>query len=101
MGEQTAGVVVTAGLSEKLVQSREFEAFHRLTSFVMHDLKNSISALSLLSQNALSNFNDPEFQHDAPRTVAKTVERMEALLGRLSSAPESAALRVEPVDLAS
>jgi len=100
VGEQAAGAIVTARLSESLAQSREFEAFHRLTSFVIHDLKNSISALSLLSDNALKNVDDPEFQRDAIKTVAKTADRMKVLLRRLSSAPESAALRIEPVDLA-
>ena len=100
VGEQAGGMIVTARLSERLAQSREFDAFHRLTSFVIHDLKNSISALSMLSENALKNFDDPEFQRDALKTLAKTVDRMKALMGRLSSAPEAAALRFGPVDLA-
>jgi putative PEP-CTERM system histidine kinase len=100
VGEQAAGVIVSARLSESVAQSREFEAFHRLTSFVIHDLKNSISALSMLSENALKNFDDPEFQHDVLKTVAKTVDRMKTLLGRLSWARQAAALRIEPVDLA-
>jgi putative PEP-CTERM system histidine kinase len=98
--DQAAGAVVTAQMSERLAQAREFEAFHRLTSFVIHDLKNSISALSLLSQNALEHFDDPEFQRDALRTLSRTVERMQGLLGRLSAAPEAAELRPQPVDLA-
>jgi putative PEP-CTERM system histidine kinase len=85
VAEQAAGALVTARLSESLAQAREFEAFHRLTSFVVHDLKNSIAALSLLSQNALANFDDPEFQRDAIKTLSRTVERMKALLARLSS----------------
>ena len=98
--EQAAGAIITARLSERLVQSHEFEAFHRLTSFVIHDLKNSISALAMLSDNALGNFADPEFQRDTIKTVSKTVDRMKALLARLAAAPDSDALRLEPVDLA-
>ena len=98
--EQAAGAIITARLSERLVQSHEFEAFHRLTSFVIHDLKNSISALAMLSDNALQNFADPEFQRDTIKTVSKTVERMKALLTRLAAAPDSDALRLEPLDLA-
>jgi len=100
VGEQAAGAVVTARLSETLAQAREFEAFHRLTSFVIHDLKNSISALSLLSQNALANFDDREFQRDAITTLSRTVERMRALLARLSEPAEAVGPRLEPVDLA-
>jgi putative PEP-CTERM system histidine kinase len=100
VADQAAGAVVSAQLSERLAQAREFEAFHRLTSFVIHDLKNSISALSLLSSNALEHFEDPEFQRDALRTLSRTVERMQSLLARLSAAPEASELRVQPVDLA-
>jgi putative PEP-CTERM system histidine kinase len=100
VADQAAGAVVSAQLSERLAQAREFEAFHRLTSFVIHDLKNSISALSLLSENAQAHFDDPEFQRDALRTLSRTVERMQGLLARLSGAPEAAGLRPQPVDLA-
>lgn len=99
VGEQAAGVVVTARLSETLAQAREFEAFHRLTSFVIHDLKNAVSALSMLSQNALQHFDDPEFQKDALKTLSRTVDRMKALLARLAAAPDAGRLRSEPVDL--
>ncbi len=100
VGEQAAGAIVTAQLSETVAQTREFEAFNRLTSFVIHDLKNSISALSLLSQNALEHFDDPEFQRDAIKTLSRTVERMKALLARLSTSPETARVRFQPVDIA-
>jgi putative PEP-CTERM system histidine kinase len=100
VSEQAAGAIATARLSEALAQTRAFETFHRLTSFVIHDLKNSISALSMLSQNALEHFDDPEFQRDALRTLSRTVERMKALLVKLSAAPTGTPLNLEPVDIA-
>ena len=100
LGEHAAAALVTGRLSESRARSREFETFHRLTSFVIHDLKNSITALSMLSENALKNFDDPEFPRDALNTVAQTVERMKSLLGRLREAPAPARLRLAPVDLA-
>jgi putative PEP-CTERM system histidine kinase len=100
VAEQAAVAVSTVQLSEALAQSREFEAFHRLTSFVVHDLKNSISALSMLSEHALKHFDDPEFQRDAITTLARTVERMTKLVGRLSSRPRADQLRHDSVDLA-
>ena len=99
VAEQAAGVIATARLSETLAQAREFEAFHRLTSFVIHDLKNAVSALSMLSQNALQHFDDPEFQKDALKTLSRTVDRMKGLLSRLTAAPDASRLRSEPVDL--
>lgn len=100
VAEQAAGAIATAQLAEALTRSREFEAFHRLTSFVVHDLKNSISALSLMSDNALKNFDDPEFQRDAIKTVSRTVDRIKALLERLRMGPETGTQRLETTDLA-
>jgi hypothetical protein len=99
VGEQAVGAIMTARLSETLAQTREFEAFHRLTSFVIHDLKNSISALSMLSQNALAHFDDPEFQRDSIKTLSRTVDRMKALLAKLSTAPHLSPLRFQSVEL--
>jgi putative PEP-CTERM system histidine kinase len=101
MGQQATASLVTVRLSEDLARAREFDAFARLASFVIHDLKNLISSLSLLSQNAVKHFDDPEFQKDTILTLSRTVERMQALLTRLSSRTELVVLRDEPVDLPS
>ena len=100
VAEQGAVAISTLRLSESLAQAREFEAFHRLTSFIIHDLKNSISALSMLSTNALKHFDDPEFQRDAVKTLARTVERMTNLIGRLSAGPELPKPNKTAVDVA-
>lgn len=99
LGEQAASAIASVQLSEQLAQARAFEAFSRLTSFVAHDLKNCIGALSLLSQNAKAHMDDPEFRRDAVRTLVRTVERMQRLLGRLSSRQPGESLVVEAVDL--
>jgi putative PEP-CTERM system histidine kinase len=99
-GVQIAAASVTTRLSESVARSREFEAFHRLTSFVVHDLKNAVSSLSLLSQNALAHFDDPEFQRDAITTLSKTVERMRRLLQRLASTSDVQRMAFAPLDAA-
>ena len=43
----------------------------------MHDLKNLTNSLSLVSQNAKHNINNPEFQQDAIKTIDATVKRMQ------------------------
>jgi putative PEP-CTERM system histidine kinase len=99
IGQQATGSIVTARLSEDLARAREFDAFARLASFVVHDLKNLISSLSLLAQNAVKYFDDPEFQKDTVVTLSRTVERMQRLLTRLSSRTEPVVLRSQAVDL--
>jgi len=101
IAEQAAGTIVTARLSESIAQTREMETFDRVTAAVIHDIKNSVSALSMLSQNALRHFDDPEFQRDTITTLSRTVDRMRRLLTKLSSpGAGTSALRMEPVDLA-
>jgi signal transduction histidine kinase len=95
-GEHAAAVVVTVRLSEIRARSRELETFDRLTAFVAHDLKSSITALSMLSESALKNFDDPDVRRDALATVAQTVDRMRSLLGRLREAPSAT-----PIDVSS
>jgi putative PEP-CTERM system histidine kinase len=101
MGQQATGSIVTARLSEDLARAREFDAFARVASFVIHDLKNLISSLSLLSQNAVKYFDDPEFQKDTILTLSRTVERMQVLLTRLSSRAEPLVSGDQSVDLPS
>jgi putative PEP-CTERM system histidine kinase len=99
MGQQATESIVTARLSEDLARAREFNAFARIASFVVHDLKNLISSLSLLSQNAVKYFDDPEFQKDTILTLSRIVERMQALLARLSSPGEPVFVSGHTIDL--
>ena len=101
VGQQATGSIVAAKLSEDLARSREFDAFARVSSFVIHDLKNMTTSLSLLSQNAVKYLDEPDFQKDTIRTLARTVERMQGLLTRLSSRAEPVAQDSRLVDLAS
>ena len=87
IGEHAAGLVVAAQRSEHHARVREFEAFHRFTSLVAHDLKDSITALSSLSESALGRVGDRELSRDALDTVTQTVNQMKSLLGRLREAP--------------
>jgi putative PEP-CTERM system histidine kinase len=95
---KTVGSQVTAALrqhqaNELLAESRQFEAYNRLTAFLMHDLKNIIAQQSLVVRNAARHKHDPEFVDDAIDTIDNSVQRMERLLeqlrqGRLSATPE-------------
>ena len=97
LGEQAASATATVQLSERLAQARAFEAFNRLSSFIIHDLKNSVSALSMLTQNARKHFDDPEFRVGALGTLTRTVERMQKLVGRLSTRQAASELEFESV----
>ncbi len=67
----------------KLADSRQFEAYHRLTAFVMHDLKNLAAQLSLIVSNAEKHKHNPEFVDDAISTIANSTTRMQRLIEQL------------------
>ena len=76
-----------------LMVARQFESFNRMSTFVVHDLKNLVSQLSLLLSNAEKHKKNPEFQKDMIETVYLSVQKMKRLLEKLSSgdSPEKAA----------
>jgi signal transduction histidine kinase len=59
------------------------EAFQTMSAFFVHDLKNTASTLSLMLQNLPKHFDDPSFRQDALRAISKSVDRINALIGRL------------------
>ncbi len=70
---------------EALVEAKQFDAFNRMSAFVVHDLKNLIAQLSLMLRNAERHGSNPEFQRDMLETVQHVVERMNRLLLQLRS----------------
>ncbi|OYV02490.1 MAG: histidine kinase [Burkholderiales bacterium PBB5] len=49
---QAAGFLAQMHAAEALLESRKFDAFNRMSAFVVHDLKNIITQLSLMLKNA-------------------------------------------------
>ena len=68
---------------KRLAESRQFEAYHRLTAFVMHDLKNLAAQLSLIVSNAEKHKRNPAFVDDAISTIANSTGRMQRLIEQL------------------
>lgn len=99
ISRQVSVAILNVRLSEELIVSREMEHFHRLSSFLIHDLKNLVSMLSLVLQNAKENFDKPEFRQDALSTVSHTVARMNRLMQKLSTLPKELELRPHLADL--
>ncbi len=92
--------ILSARITDELVISREMESFHRISSFVMHDLKNSVAMLSMLLQNAEKNIDNPEFQKEALITIAKAADRQKRIISRLTGPAAGDKLTFEKVDLA-
>lgn len=99
IAEQTATAILNVKLSEELIISREMESFYKVSSFLIHDLKNFSSMLSMVVQNAKDNFDKPEFRRDALSTISNTVSRMNNLMQKLSVLPKELELKPHLTDL--
>jgi putative PEP-CTERM system histidine kinase len=93
-GRQVASHLAQYHADRQLAESRQFEAFNRLTAFVMHDLKNLIAQQSLMVKNAAKHKGNPEFFEDAMATIDNSVARMNKLLQQLQTGDASGPTRV-------
>ncbi len=84
-GRQVAVHLAQLEASKALAEAKQFEACNRLTSYVMHDLKNLIAQLSLVVTNAAKHKGNPLFMEDAITTVDNSVQKMNRLLEHLRS----------------
>lgn len=83
-GKQAVSYLAQEEASQALMIARQFESFNRMSTFVVHDLKNLIFQLSLLLSNADKHKHNPEFQEDMIQTVNLSVGKMKRLLEKLS-----------------
>ncbi|MEW8314860.1 MAG: XrtA/PEP-CTERM system histidine kinase PrsK [Candidatus Thiodiazotropha endolucinida] len=81
--KQAGSYLALLQTSEALNQANQFEAFNRLSAFVVHDLKNLIAQLELVVKNAERHKNNPEFMDDAVKTIGNAVSKMGRLLTQL------------------
>ena len=85
---QAASYLGQVRATEALLEARKFDAFNRMSAFVVHDLKNLVAQLSLMLKNAERHRDNPEFQADMLTTVEHVVERMNGLMLQLRTGAE-------------
>ncbi|HNC69269.1 MAG TPA: PEP-CTERM system histidine kinase PrsK, partial [Pseudomonadales bacterium] len=92
-GLQAAGQLAQYQADRSLVQAQQFEAFNRLSAYVVHDLKNILAQQSLIVSNAGRHKHKPEFVDDVIDTVRNSVARMTRLMEQMRSGAREAAAR--------
>ena len=80
---QAASYLGQIRATEALLEARKFDAFNRMSAFVVHDLKNLVAQLSLMLANAQRHRANPAFQADMLATVEHVVGRMNGLMLQL------------------
>ena len=82
---QAASALLAVRMAEELARAREQQALDKLSAFVLHDVKNAASMLSLVRENAPNHIQDPEFQQDMLEVLDDTLGRMAKVEARLKS----------------
>jgi putative PEP-CTERM system histidine kinase len=83
VGRQAASYIAEAATQRALLEAGKFDEFNRRFAFIMHDIKNLVSQLSLVLRNAERHADNPEFQRDMMLTLKDSVGKMNDLLQRL------------------
>jgi len=99
IGDQTAGMLLNLKLSERLRQAKEIEVLQTMSAFLMHDLKNLASSLSLTMENLPIHFDNPEFRNDALKIVQQSVNKVNSLCGHLSMLSQKIEVKKVETDL--
>ena len=84
-GQQAASYLAQHLSDQALVQARQFEAFNRLSAYVVHDLKNILAQQALIVSNAEKHKSNPAFVDDVIGTVRNSVDRMTRLMEQMRS----------------
>jgi putative PEP-CTERM system histidine kinase len=95
VGREVASYISRNEAAELLAQSKQFDAYNKLSAFVMHDLKNLIAQQALVVENAAKHKENPAFIDDMIRTIDNSVQRMSNLLKKLQQTQPSSGRPLE------
>lgn len=98
-GRQAATHISEAQGQQALDDARRFDEFNRRFAFIIHDVKNLVSQLSLLARNAQRHADNPDFRADMVLTLQESVGKMNDMLARLSQHNKGRAEEPRPLPL--
>ena len=84
VGQQLASYLAENSGQLALAEASRFDDFNRRIAFVMHDIKNLASQLSLLARNAELHAEKKEFRDDMLVTLRNSADKLNTLIARLS-----------------
>ncbi len=85
LGSQAASALLATRMAEELAHTREQSAWENLSAYVLHDIKNAATMLSLARENAPAHINNPVFQQDLLESMDDALKRMAKVQNRLHS----------------
>ncbi len=86
-------------VTEQMIQAREIEVLGKISTFMIHDLKNLSHTLSLITDNARMHISKPEFQQDMLVSLENTTLRMNKLITKFRNTTGKNMLHPVPTNL--
>lgn len=81
--KQVSSYLMVLMTSDALAEAKQFEVFTRLSAYMVHDLKNIVSELEMVSRNSRKHMGNPKFIEDAFDTVDNAAGDIKRLLEQL------------------
>ena len=81
---QVAAFLEQMNASKALAEAKQFESFNKVSTYVVHDIKNLVAQLSLISSNAEKHKDNPLFMEDVFKTISNSVTKMNKMMEVLS-----------------
>ena len=81
---QVAAFIEQTNTAQALAEAKQFEDFSKVSTYVIHDIKNLVAQLSLISSNAEKHKDNPLFMEDVFKTVRNSVSKMNKMMEVLS-----------------
>ena len=97
IASQSSAALMSARFAQELAVNKEVNAFNRMSSYVLHDLKNAAGNLSLILQNAPNHMESEEFRADMIETISQTLGRIDKVMSRLGALPSKEELSRETI----
>jgi putative PEP-CTERM system histidine kinase len=83
VSKQLGNFVSLHEANDQLAESKQFDAFNRMSAFLVHDLKNVQAQLALITSNAEKHRDKPEFIDDVFETITSATSRLNKVLMQL------------------
>ncbi|GAA4359753.1 hypothetical protein GCM10023151_10920 [Kangiella marina] len=92
-GLQMASYLAMFEATTQIYEQQHFDAFNRLSAFVVHDIKNVTAQLELITHNAERYRDNQEFIDDTFETVTSATNRLNKMLTQLKRGRSTTDLR--------
>ena len=77
---QVAAFLEQMNAAKALAEAKQFESFNKVSTYVVHDIKNLVAQLSLISSNAEKHKDNPLFMEDVFKTINNSVGKMNKMM---------------------